>query len=88
MEFTDAVIESSPTWSLSGNQVAYLRAFGSPKSSSVVQATVWRQSVNGLQPSSEAARQWTEFNSPIPSLRINESDLTYGPFSASTFSWH
>lgn len=88
METTEAVIESSPTWSISGTQVAYLKAFGSPKAQTVVPASVWRQSVNGLQPSSEASRQWTEFNSAIPSLRINESDLTYGPFSASTFSWH
>jgi Tol biopolymer transport system component len=88
METTETVVESSPTWNQAGTQVAYLKANGSPKASNALQAGVYRQSINGLQPSSEAARPWTEFGVNIPSLRVNESDLTYGPFSASTFSWH
>lgn len=78
------ICESSPTWSQTGNQIAYLKRFGSNLQAS--QAQVWRQTVNGLQPSAENPRQWTEFSNAVPALWFHETQRR--PYAGSSFGWH
>lgn len=82
-ETSMGIFESSPTWSQTGNQIAYLKTYSSNLTSA--QAQVWRQTVNGLAPSAESPRQWTDFSSPIPAMWFQETQRR--PFAGNSFGW-
>ncbi len=83
-ETSFGIFESSPTWSQTGTQIAYLKSFSTNLAKA--QAQVWRQTVNGLAPSAESPRQWTDFSTPIPSMWFQETQRR--PFSGNSFGWH
>ncbi|HEY9857689.1 MAG TPA: hypothetical protein V6D05_18225 [Stenomitos sp.] len=83
-ELSASIFECSPSWSQTGNQIAYLKTFSS--NLQAAQAQVWRQTVNGLAPSSESPRQWTDFTSAIPALWYDGTMRT--PNSGNSFGWH
>lgn len=78
------VYESSPAWSQMGNQIAYLKSFQAPSNAALAQ--VWLQQLNGMVPSSDAPRQWTEFNAGVPAFWYHSTQRR--PMTGISFGWH
>lgn len=82
---TDAnLYESSPAWNQLGSQLAYLKSFQAPSSAALAQ--VWKQSVNGLLPSSDPPRQWTDFSAGVPAFWFQATQRR--PQTGSSLGWH
>lgn len=76
--------ESCPAWNQTGSQLAYLKSFQAPTSAALSQ--VWRQQVNGLVPSSDPPRQWTDFSAGVPAFWFQATQRR--PMTGTSLGWH
>lgn len=80
-ETSTNVYESSPVWNKGADQVAYLKSFSSNKAAA--QARLWRQTVNGISPSTDSPKQWIDFSNLFPALWFSETQRR--PFAGRSF---
>lgn len=83
-EQSTSTYESNPVWNDMGNQIAYLKSFTPPNQAA--QAQVMRQTVNGLNSTSEVPQPWKDFASPLSALWFQETQSR--PMGGDSFGWH
>lgn len=83
-ETDSGIYESCPSWNPSGTAIAYLKSYMAPSGSAIAQ--VWRQSIDGVIPSSDSPRQWVSFSAWVPAFQFSQTQRR--PMIGASLAWH